>query len=270
MASVKQSIAKIKQENLGVSGKRVLLVEGADDITAFQNFLTRQHPLWEQHWALVAMGSKKHVLETLSLEPGWLGIVDRDAWTDDIIADKQRRLPNLLVLPRYCIESYLLVPEEIWQALRDKHRQAMAGGLPAMVDHIHSALPAWRNHAAVWSIIYPLWDKLRAAGFNDAFHHITAAQNEAEIEKLLHQWNQQLDPGELMQHIRRRKAEIAHLTPAEQLVKCVHGKMYFEQVIDPLLTQHLGQRSREQRQKDLFKTLPVPADLAFIWNRMGF
>jgi hypothetical protein len=45
--------------------------------------------------------------------------------------------------------------------------------------------------------------------------------------------------------------------------------MYFEQVIDPLLTQLLGQRGRQQRQKDLLQTLPVPDDLTFIWNRMG-
>lgn len=45
--------------------------------------------------------------------------------------------------------------------------------------------------------------------------------------------------------------------------------MFFEQAIDPLLTQLLGQRAREQRQKDLFRTLPVPDDLTFIWNEMG-
>jgi hypothetical protein len=209
------------------------------------------------------------VLEALPLAPDWLGIVDRDAWTDDIIAVKQREHPNLLVLPRFCIESYLVVPEELWEAFREIHRQRVEGGLPVFVQQIHSLLPVWRNHAAVWSIIHPLWEQLRIAGFNDAFHRIDAAQNEAEIENLLRQWNQHLDPEVLLTRIRIRKAEIAALAPSAQLAQCVHGKMYFEQVIDPLLTQLLGQRGRQQRQKDLLQTLPVPDDLTFIWNRMG-
>lgn len=92
---------------MAATGRRVLLVEGTDDVTAFQNFLSRKFPTWEQGWILAPAGSKKNVLEALTLEANWLGVVDCDAWTDEQIAEKRRNLANLLVLPRFCIESYL-------------------------------------------------------------------------------------------------------------------------------------------------------------------
>lgn len=114
MASVKQIIRDIKEQKVATTGRRVLLVEGTDDVTAFQNFLSRKFPAWEQDWILAPAGSKKNVLEALALEANWLGVVDRDAWTDVQIAEKRRNLANLLVLPRFCIESYLIAPEELW------------------------------------------------------------------------------------------------------------------------------------------------------------
>lgn len=50
MASVKQIIRDIKEQKVATTGRRVLLVEGTDDVTAFQNFLSRKFPAWEQDW----------------------------------------------------------------------------------------------------------------------------------------------------------------------------------------------------------------------------
>ncbi|MBJ4539380.1 DUF4435 domain-containing protein, partial [Salmonella enterica subsp. enterica serovar Mbandaka] len=123
MASVKQIIRDIKEQKVATTGRRVLLVEGTDDVTAFQNFLSRKFAAWEQDWILAPAGSKKNVLEALALEANWLGVVDRDAWTDVQIAEKRRNLANLLVLPRFCIESYLIAPEELWLVFQPKHQQ---------------------------------------------------------------------------------------------------------------------------------------------------
>ncbi|WP_077950086.1 DUF4435 domain-containing protein [Salmonella enterica] len=269
MASVKQIIRDIKEQKVDTTGRRVLLVEGTDDVTAFQNFLSRKFPAWEQDWILAPAGSKKNVLEALALEANWLGVVDRDAWTDVQIAEKRRNLANLLVLPRFCIESYLIAPEELWLVFQPKHQQAINGGIQAFIQAVHDVLPQWRNHAALWNVIHPLWERLRAAGFNTAFHDLNTAQNDAEVEQCLRQWSQHLDPDVLLAQIQTQKTNIAARSPTTQLTQCFHGKMFFEQAIDPLLTQLLGQRAREQRQKDLFRTLPVPDDLTFIWNEMG-
>ncbi|SUG73763.1 putative cytoplasmic protein [Salmonella enterica subsp. enterica] len=158
MASVKQIIRDIKEQKVATTGRRVLLVEGADDVTAFQNFLSRKFPAWEQDWILAPAGSKKNVLEALALEANWLGVVDRDAWTDEQIAEKRRNLANLLVLPRFCIESYLIVPEELWLGFQPKHQQAINGGIQAFIQAVHDVLPQWRNHAALWNVIHPLWN----------------------------------------------------------------------------------------------------------------
>ncbi|ECA1329205.1 DUF4435 domain-containing protein [Salmonella enterica subsp. enterica serovar Leatherhead] len=269
MASVKQIIRDIKEQKVAATGRRVLLVEGTDDVTAFQNFLSRKFPAWEQGWILAPAGSKKNVLEALTFEANWLGVVDRDAWTDEQIAEKRRNQTNLLVLPRFCIESYLIVPEELWRGFQPKHQQAINGGVQTFTQSVHDILPQWRNHAALWGVIHPLWEQLRAAGFNTAFHELTTAQDDAEVERYLRQWSQYLDPDALLSRIQTQKADIAARSPTTQLTQCFHGKMFFEQAIDPLLTQLLGQRAREQRQKDLFRTLPVPDDLTFIWTEMG-
>lgn len=147
MASVKQIIRDIKEQKVATTGRRVLLVEGTDDVTAFQNFLSRKFPAWEQDWILAPAGSKKNVLEALALEANWLGVVDRDAWTDVQIAEKRRNLANLLVLPRFCIESYLIAPEELWLVFQPKHQQAINGGIQAFIQAVHDVLPQWRNHA---------------------------------------------------------------------------------------------------------------------------
>lgn len=143
---------------------------------------------------LAPAGSKKNVLEALALEANWLGVVDRDAWTDVQIAEKRRNLANLLVLPRFCIESYLIAPEELWLVFQPKHQQAINGGIQAFIRAVHDVLPQWRNHAALWNVIHPLWERLRAAGFNTAFHDLNTAQNDAEVEQCLRQWSQHLIP----------------------------------------------------------------------------
>lgn len=269
MTSIKQLVKDIKNQQVSSTNKRVLLVEGPDDISALQNFLTQIHPGWEQQWVLSGAGSKQRVLQALSLEANWLGIVDRDAWTEDQVTEKCRNQANLLVLPRFCIESYLVVPEELWQGFPPKHQQKVDGGINTLIQHIYSVLPQWRNHAALWFVIQPLWEQLRAAGFNTAFREFTTAQNDAEVERCLRQWSQYLDPDALLERIQIRKAEMAMLSPTVQLTQCFHGKMFFEQVIDPLLKPFFGQRGREQRQKELFRALSVPDDLNFIWSRMG-
>lgn len=44
MANVKHIIRDIEDQKVAATGRRVLLVEGTDDVTAFQNFLSRKFP----------------------------------------------------------------------------------------------------------------------------------------------------------------------------------------------------------------------------------
>jgi hypothetical protein len=99
MSKASERIAQIKTEQVGQTGKRVLLVEGTDDVDAYRIFLSRKFSQWEQSWAVAHMGNKKLVMEGLTLEPKWLGLVDRDEWSEDVLTQYRARHPNLLVLP---------------------------------------------------------------------------------------------------------------------------------------------------------------------------
>lgn len=56
------------------------------------------------------------VLKALKKEPDWIGIIDRDTWDDDRIAGEKEKNPNLMVLERYSIENYMIIPHEVWCA----------------------------------------------------------------------------------------------------------------------------------------------------------
>ena len=54
MSKIAATIQRIKEEHIGQTGKRLLLVEGSDDVTAFSIFLEKKrgNQQWEQQWLL--------------------------------------------------------------------------------------------------------------------------------------------------------------------------------------------------------------------------
>jgi len=73
---------------------------------------------WEKQWAVAPTGGKMILLGVLAKEPEWIGLVDRDEWTEDTIEKKKAELPTLHILPRFCLENYLIQPTEIWSSCR--------------------------------------------------------------------------------------------------------------------------------------------------------
>ena len=128
MSTLEERIEQIKTQFIGKTGLRVLLVEGPDDVDAYRIFLGRKFPEWEKSWLLAAAGSKSDVVKMIKREAGWLGLVDRDEWTETEIAEKKEECANLTVLPRFCLESYLIDPADLWAAFPEKQRAKIAGG----------------------------------------------------------------------------------------------------------------------------------------------
>lgn len=62
MANVKHIIRDIENQKVAATGRRVLLVEGTDDVTAFQNFLSRKFPTWSKVGSLLQQVQKKMCL----------------------------------------------------------------------------------------------------------------------------------------------------------------------------------------------------------------
>jgi hypothetical protein len=269
MSKTDDLIKDIREQQIANSGKRALIVEGTDDEDAFQSFLGNAYRDWEQSWVIAKAGKKTEVLAIIRQEPDWIGVVDRDEWSTQKIAELETELTNLWFLPRYCIENYLFVPEELWGALPEKQRNKIDGGLAQLTQSITNDLACWRCHGALWSIINPMWEGLRSLGFKEALLNPAIATNEAEIRAKLQEWHNYLEPNQTWQRYQNALNQVEQLSDEEQLKLWIHGKKFYEGVLSPVLNQLLGQKSDSVRKKAIFRTLPVPDDLAPLWQKMG-
>ena len=68
---------KIKQQSVGATGRRVLLVEGPDDEQAFRAWLGKVSVSWENQWVIAIAEKKSNVLGLLEREANWIGVVDQ-------------------------------------------------------------------------------------------------------------------------------------------------------------------------------------------------
>jgi len=252
-------------------GKRALIVEGKTDELVFTQLLKKVDPQWETNWVLAEVGGKRNVVEILSKQSDWLGIVDRDEWDDALLSQRQQQLPNLLVLPRFCIENYLVVPSELLHGLPLKQRTKLPReseeAVGAIASSITAALDSWIQFGAAWAIINPLWDELRLLGFNRDLLDPQQVITEQGFLTHCQRWYEHLDPALLLQRYQNKLSEIRQLSVDDQLRTIVHGKKFYKDVVTPVFMQLLA--IQKAISVDVwFREMPVPADLAFVWQRM--
>ncbi|MBW4203752.1 DUF4435 domain-containing protein [Enterobacter cloacae subsp. cloacae] len=252
-------------------GKRALIVEGKTDELVFTQLLKKVDPQWETNWVLAEVGGKRNVVEILSKQSDWLGIVDRDEWDDARLSQRQQQLPNLLVLPRFCIENYLVVPSELLHGLPLKQRTKLPReseeAIGAIASSITAALDSWIHFGAAWAIINPLWDELRLLGFNRDLLDPQQVITEQGFLTHCQRWYEHLDPALLLQRYQNKLSEIRQLSVDDQLRTIVHGKKFYKDVVTPVFMQLLA--IQKAISVDVwFREMPVPADLAFVWQRM--
>ena len=260
----------IRDQLVGKTGVRALVVEGDDDRDFVEAMLNRRSPGWESDWIVGSAKGKGHVLKILALEPQWLGLVDRDEWSNNAVLAATTDHPNLHVLPRFCMESYLLLASELWAALPAAIQSRVSGGEAAFEQAVHSDLEKWVRHGALWHAVNPLWDGLRAIGFKEALLDVQAAQDDVVIQQRLREWHDHLEPKRIFSDF-NRNLTIASAEPLEgQLTQWVHGKKRFSEHVVPALNRLIGQQSANDWFKDLLRTMPVPADLTPLWTRMNF
>ncbi|MGZ0899020.1 hypothetical protein [Pseudomonas putida] len=268
MSKLETRIREIKEQQVGNSGRRVLLLEGVDDVQAFEVFLRKVHPNFERSWVLAWAGKKQSVIDILVQETDWLGVVDRDEWSDEKIAEITQTTENLLFLPRYCIENYLVLPRKLWNALPEKQQNKIAGGLLQLEQVVMQDLDRWVSHGVLWSIVNPLWEGLRSLGFKEKLLDPAISFDHEEIHRVLVEWHQFLEPDHIIQRFQDKLETVLNLSPEEKLARHVHGKKFYEAVIDTSLNKLLGQRSAIERQKAIIRFMSVPDDLDEVWARM--
>ncbi len=261
-------IDKIRQRSVGATDRRVLIVEGSDDKQALEVLLDRINANWTQMWAVDVAGNKNQALAIAKKVPTWLVLVDKDEWTVQQIETAQAEFVNLHVLPRFCIESYLVDPAELWLALVPQKQAQIANGLQGLAALLLADLPSWRRHAARWTVINPLWAKLRALGFKEDILRTRNFPDDAEVAATLEQWDCLIDAPAILAAIEVALAELEGQSDSIFLHQHLYAKNFFPEVVCHGLNQLLGQRSQAQLRKDLFTKMPLPPDLDPLWQRM--
>jgi len=260
----------ILQAQVGQTGVRVLVVEGDDDKEFIESLLDKVAAgVWASQWAVGVANGKQNVLKILHDQPNWLGIVDRDEWSQNAAMAAQNMLPGRLhILPRFCMESYFIDPGEIWAALPPAQQQQFTGGFAALETDLLQPLAEWVRHGALWHVINPLWDGLRACGFKEALLDRQAAQSDQAIQQKLTEWHQFLDPNTIFTEFQSKLAAATAAPRPQQLRDWVHGKQFFHEHAIQVLNRHLAQRSVEKWMLLLRQKMPVPPDLDFLWRAM--
>jgi len=269
MSKLDDKILEIKTQLVGQSGKRVLLLEGADDLVAFQSLLSKANPSWEQHWCLAPAGNKSTVLNVLGKEASWIGVVDRDEWADAEIADVQKKHGNLFVLPRFCIESYLINPAEIWAALPPVQREKLPNGIDDLKQKIELNRADWIRHAALWQVIHPMYRRMRDSGQRDALLDPQAIPDEAKLKTVLASWLAELEPNKVVSQVNLFEQKLKQESNDVLYHTYFYAKKFYPLVVHTALDKLLGQKSEKDRVKALFRTLPLPVDLEPLWQKMA-
>lgn len=270
MSTVTERIAQIKAEHVGQTGKRVLLVEGTDDVDAYRGFLTRKFPGWERTWHLEPAGNKSRAVQMAKVESTWLGIVDRDEWTDTEIAKQCTQCPNLLILPRFCLESYLIDPDELWLAFPEKQRLKIPGGEVQFRQELMINLNEWIRHAALWHGVRPLWQQLRGLGFPDSVLASPPMPDDESLRERFKSWHESLNADAILSSVKQLQTELVLKDQGELFSKWLYAKNFYSEVVHPTLNRLLGQKPAKERRVAILRTRSVPDDLAVLWNAMGF
>lgn len=270
MSKVSELISQIKSEKVGLTGKRVLLVEGTDDVQAYWIFLSKKFPQWEQSWAIAEIGNKKRLIDAIHLENNWLGLLDKDEWSDTVQAQYQHSHPNLQVLPRFCLESYLVSPVELWAALPPKQKGKIDGGEEAFRNVLTASKDEWIRHAALWHGVRPLWQQLKQEGFPDKASRLPPSPNDSELMEFFTAWSRLLgDPQMLLTRVHNLENEMKKMHEEEFYKSWLHAKHFYKQVVHPLLDRLLGQKPENERRLAIFRTRQVADDLDVVWKAMG-
>ena len=266
LSSTQKKLRQIEEANVGATGLPVVLTEGAEDREFFTILLDRWKPGWSSHFVLADVGGKSLVCDLLRERPSWFGIVDRDEWAPEEVDRASEELPNLRVLPRYCLESYLIVPEEIWQALEAAGLEEVATlDLQSFKDPFLEPLPRYVRHWALWKVVTPLWQGLRGLGFKEDLaseDSVAIAQDDDQIWAKLETWHNKLTPGPIFDRFQQERQRAERLEPSDRLKQAVHGKVYWEQIVHLQLNRLFRQGPRESWRRVITRNLVLPEDLA--------
>ncbi|HLP57754.1 MAG TPA: DUF4435 domain-containing protein [Candidatus Deferrimicrobium sp.] len=254
-------------ERIVGNAKKAVLVEGEEDQIAYELLFGKKYSNWENHLLFYPVDGKNKVINELKKSSDFIGIIDKDEWSGEDIAESKKELPNLIVIPRYCMESYLVDPEEIWQALPPNRRKEIK--YDDLRNAILEDLENWTRHAALWHAVLPLYPILKKSGFNQILlNHTDIIKNEEFIKEKLNEWHNILDPDNTYKKYLALFSEINSFSLREKLHQWIHGKKFWEQHVSKKLVFFFGQEEREKYAAELWEYHGIPGDWEEIWAKI--
>jgi hypothetical protein len=257
-------------ETIANSSKKVILVEGKNDETSCKHLFDKKYINWERLILIFSAGGKINVINELKRSPDFIGIIDKDEWAEEDIASAKSGLQNLILISRYCMESYLVVPGEVWGALPENLRHNV--NYDDFENAILEDIDDWTRHAALWHAVVPLYSKLKKSGFNQVLlNEIEKIKEESFIKAKLNEWHDILDPEETFKKYRSLLTEISGINLQERLQKWIHGKKFWEVHVSQKMNVFFGQKSRDRYANEIWKHRLIPEDWEGIWPKIkGF
>ncbi len=254
MAAYERPYDPVLKEAAATPGKRVLLVEGTGDIS-FLTLMLDKPPLREENiladWVLAPAGGKDAVLRTIREQRDICGMVDRDAWDEEECETLQRKYPNLHILPRFCIENFLVCPDELEEAIP---------GFGRLSPVISGEIPRAIRHACLWRAAQPLYEELLQAGFNRALLRYPPPKEE-EMQQLLHSWQDLLSPENVQKRMQNSFSRMKNLPEALVLRRFVHGKVFWRGCVEGLIANFYPGKKSDELKREVFKRVKLPRDL---------
>jgi hypothetical protein len=121
-------------------------------------------------------------------------------------------------------------------------------------------------------VVSPLWTGLRALGFKEALaseDSLETAQDDAEVRRILRDWDEILDPERIFADFEAQLASSRAAPVSEQYAQWVHGKHFWQQVVNSAMTKLFGQMSEARRRIEILRQIPKPADLQPVFDRLA-
>lgn len=205
----------------------VLLVEGEDDQLWFEHFLDQHSSGWRSRFAIFPAEGKQRVLSGITTHHStdWAGIVDLDEGFPDDIRNRLVNCPRICTLPRFCLESLFVVPEEIWRVVPDAQKAQVE--MAVWESAILVEVPAWVAHGAMWRVLRRIYQSNRLPEGLDR----EPVTDRARIEQILQTWHQSLSPAQVMAEYDRELAAAQQIPVDEQIKSYIHGKKFLHQVV---------------------------------------
>jgi hypothetical protein len=237
----------------GGGTKKVLVVEGSGD-TAFLTLMLDKPPFRAmgilERFVIVDAGGKDAVFKILGAHPEYLGMVDRDAWSDAECEEKKRKFPTLFILPRFCIENFIICPEELRRALPE-----LKG-----FEEIEAEIPQGVRHGCLRRAAQPLYEELMNSGFNQALLKYPPPDEKgmAELSKM---WQGILSAGHIQSRMAQALALAKGQSPEALLRIFVHGKVFYKAVVEKKAAELFPNAVGERLKIEMYKRVLMSQDL---------